>query len=221
MHQDFAQVLEARSTPLAPHLAKQAAPTLLTQDADYKEFSMNLRAQPQVRFRHRHLLKPVTTTALTTLLALTLSACGGDSSSDSSDNDHNHDHAEGGRLIYSLSGSADTLKMFDQTVASEQFTSTTVATGADAQLVLSNDGVTLAMLNGSDLSIVSSGLEHMHGEDAHAHAVATLTAAHIADVAQVVATTDHFSVLKMMAAACCWKKSTAKRACRKTFSARW
>ncbi len=157
---------------------------------------MNLRAQPQVRFRHRHLLKPVTTTALTTLLALTLSACGGDSSSDSSDNDHNHDHAEGGRLIYSLSGSADTLKMFDQTVTSEQFTSTTVATGADAQLVLSNDGVTLAMLNGSDLSIVSSGLEHMHGEDAHAHAVATLTAAHIADVAQVVATTDHFSVLK-------------------------
>lgn len=158
---------------------------------------MNLRAQPQVRYRQRHLLKPVTTTALTTLLALTLSACGGSSSNDDDDDhDHDHVHAEGGRLIYSLSGSADTLKMFDQTVTSEQFTSTTVATGADAQLVLSNDGVTLAMLNGSDLSIVSSGLEHMHGEDAHTHDVEALTAAPIAGVAQVVATTDHFSVLK-------------------------
>ena len=129
-------------------------------------------------------------------LSSTLIACGGGSSS-SADNDHDdHDHAEGGRLIYSLAGSADTLRMFDQTVATDQFTSTTVATGADTKLILSNDGVTLAMLDGTDLSIVSSGLEHMHGEDAHTHDVEIATADPITNVTQVIATTDHFSVLK-------------------------
>jgi len=128
-----------------------------------------------------------------------LTACGGSNndSSGSDSHDHDHDHAEaGGRLIYSLSGNDDTLKMFDQTVSSKKITGTAVAAKADAQLVLSNDGITLAMLEGSDLRIISSGLEHMTYADPHPHDVETLSAAAITNVDKVVATTDHFSVLK-------------------------
>lgn len=128
-------------------------------------------------------------------LSGTLAACGG-SNDDSSTDQHDHEHADGGRLIYSITGANDTLKMFDQTVSSNPFTATAVAAQADAQLVLSNDGVTLAMLEGSQLRVISSGLEHMSYADAHAHDVKELSTSAMENVAQVVATTDHFSVRK-------------------------
>jgi hypothetical protein len=102
----------------------------------------------------------------------------------------------GGRLIYSLDGVTDTLKMFDQTVADDRFASTTVAATAGAELVISNDGLTLAMLEqNGNLSVVSSGLEHLHDSDPHTHDVRIESAAPISNVSHVVATTDHFSIL--------------------------
>ncbi len=102
----------------------------------------------------------------------------------------------GGRMIYSLDGVTDTLKMFDQTVASDRFTGTTVAATANAELVISNDGLTFAMLEANgNLSVVSSGLEHLSDSEPETHDVSIESAAPIANVSHVVATTDHFSVL--------------------------
>lgn len=130
------------------------------------------------------------------LLVLAISgalvACGG-SSSKKDEHDHQHDHAHhGGRLIYSVAGANDTLKMYDQTVSNNRFTSTTVSANANAQLVLSNDGLTLALLDGSDLRVISSGLQHA----GHTHSVESLSDSPITNVTKVIATTDHFSLLK-------------------------
>src|SRR5690554_728354 len=110
------------------------------------------------------------------LFAMSLTACGG-SNKDHDDDHHHHEHAHhGGRLIYSLASQNDTLRMFDQTVENNHFTSTNVSANANAQLVLSNDGLTIAMLEGGNLSVVSSGLEHMSGNHPHTHPVSLVTA---------------------------------------------
>ena len=135
------------------------------------------------------------------ILALsgTLAACGGGSSNNSVDEppaDSDPVALEGGRLLYALDGMTDTLKMYDQTVASDRFAGTTVSATAGAKLVLSNDGLTLAMLeDDGSLSVVSSGLEHLGGSDPHTHGVSIESAAAIAGVSKVLATTDHFSIL--------------------------
>lgn len=129
------------------------------------------------------------------LFAMSLTACGG-SNKDHDDDHHHHEHAHhGGRLIYSLASQNDTLKMFDQTVENNYFTSTTVSANANAQLVLSNDGLTIAMLNNGQLNIVSSGLEHLSGDHAHTHDV-SLTSPYYENVTQVVATGEYFSTLE-------------------------
>jgi hypothetical protein len=137
-------------------------------------------------------------------LGSTLAACGG-SSSDNSPAPPPPVAAPppaapaplaGGRLIYSLDGVNDTLKMFDETVASNRFTGTTVSAVAGAQLVLSNDGLTLAMLEGDSLSVVSAGLEHLEDDTPRTEAPRIESAAPISSVSMVVATMDHFSVLR-------------------------
>ena len=129
------------------------------------------------------------------LFAMSLTACGG-SNKDHDDDHHHHEHAHhGGRLIYSLASQNDTLKMFDQTVENNHFTSTTVSANANAQLVLSNDGLTIAMLEGGNLSMVSSGLEHLNGDHAHTHDVSSISPSY-ANVTQVVATGEYFSTLE-------------------------
>lgn len=173
---------------------------------------MNLRAQPQVRFRHRHLLKPVTTTALTTLLALTLSACGGDSSSDSSADDHQHGHEHNGRLLFSLSNTTS-LRVFDQ--AEAEFESLQGdASGNAATLVLADNGLSAVVLANKIAQVVYSGLhaeedetdathtatnttnttaseEHAHDEHEHAELL-TLS---LSNVERVISTQGHFSLL--------------------------
>lgn len=101
----------------------------------------------------------------------------------------------GGRLLYSLDGVTDTLQMFDETVAANRFTGTTVAAGPNTRLVLANNGLTAAMLDGDRLSIVDSGLEHLRDDDPHTHKVEVVSAVPLSGVQQVVATRDHFSVL--------------------------
>lgn len=127
-------------------------------------------------------------------LALLLSACGG-SNKDYIDDDHDHDDEAtfGGRLIYS-SNADDSLAFFDQT-NDNQFDRSTVAAKADAKLVLSRDGLKVAMLEGTNLSIVSSGLEHLHDSHPHTHELSLASSAPFAGVAQVLATGAYFSTL--------------------------
>ena len=129
-------------------------------------------------------------------LGSTLAACDGSSNSGGGPVDEDPVPVSGGRLIYSLDGVTDTLKMYDQTVTSNRFTGTDVPATENATLVLSNDGLTLAMLeNDGWLRVVSSGLEHMQGDHPHTHEVSIASAMDISGVSKVVATTDHFSLL--------------------------
>ncbi len=132
-----------------------------------------------------------------TLTAITfLVACGGKNKDlDKHDSDHEHAESLGGRLLYSNT-MADTLKLYDQTLEkSQRFSTTTVAAQANAGLILSNDGLAVAMLEGDEFSVISSGLEHLEGAHAHAHAVSISTAKPYADIKQVVATGEYFSTL--------------------------
>jgi hypothetical protein len=131
-------------------------------------------------------------------LSASLGACGGGSSNNNEGPaDVDPIPLTGGRLVYALDGAADTLKMYDQTVASDRFTGSTVSATSGAELVLSNDGLTLAMLeqNGR-LSVVSSGLEHLDDSNPHTHELSVASAVAISAVSKVVATTDHFSILR-------------------------
>lgn len=139
-------------------------------------------------------------TGVRLLLTLTafsmLVACGG-KNKDIEEKQHEHAHTDavGGRLLYSTDV-ADTLKVYDQTLQpTPQFNTTTVATLAKVQLTLATDGLTVAMLEGADLSVVNSGLAHLHGEHAHSHPVSLSAAPAIANVQQVVATGEYFSIL--------------------------
>lgn len=135
------------------------------------------------------LTKPLMALALSGLLA----ACGGSSDDKDDDDHHDHTHSHGGRLIYSLSNAAG-LSMFDQTLDPAAFVGTNVASQAGAQLTLAKDGLTAALLEGTHLSVVSSGLEHLHGDSAHVHDVA-LTGESFTNVQKVVATGYYFSTL--------------------------
>ncbi len=171
---------------------------------------MNLRAQPQVHFRHYRLIGPAATTAMTALLALTLSACGGDSSSD---NDHNHNHEHNGRLLFSLTDTTS-LQMFDQ--AEAEFESLQGdASGNAATLVLADNGLSAVVLANNIAQVVYSGLhaeedeadtthpaantatntaaseEHAHDEHEHAELL-TLS---LSNVERVITTQGHFSLL--------------------------
>lgn len=122
-----------------------------------------------------------------------LTACGGSNKDHIEEDDHQH--AGAARLIYSQASSSDTLKMFDQTLATPSFADSTVAASANAQLVLANDGLTVAMLEGDKLSLVSAGLEHAGGEHGRTHELSLLTTSPWQGVQKVVATEDYFSTL--------------------------
>lgn len=163
---------------------------------------MNLRVQPQVRFRHQHLLKPVATTALTALLALTLSACGGDSSNNSNDDSgHQHEHEHSGRLLFSLTDTTS-LTVFDQAEATFESLDGT-ASGNAATLVLADNGLSAVVLANNIAQVVYSGLHAEDDEAAEASADATheehehaeLLALSLSSVDRVITTQGHFSLL--------------------------
>jgi hypothetical protein len=133
---------------------------------------------------------PQAKTLMVLALFSLLAACG---SSDKDDDDHSHAHNHGGRLIYSLS-TAPGLSMHDQTLETPEFVNTNVNSLAGAQLTLSKDGLTAALQEGTNLSVVSSGLEHLQGDHAHTHDVG-LTGGTFTNVQQVVATGHYFSTL--------------------------
>lgn len=120
-----------------------------------------------------------------------LAACG--NSNDKDDDDHDHAHNQGGRLIYSLN-TAPGLSMHDQTLETPEFVHTNVNSLAGARLILAKDGLTAALQEGTNLSVVSSGLEHLHGDHAHTHDV-ELTGGSFTNVQQVMATGYYFSTL--------------------------
>lgn len=135
--------------------------------------------------------------ALLAALPLVLSACSGSNKDHPiNQDDHGHNHNIAARLIYALDSSSDTLKMFDQTLENPAFANTTVAANANAQLVLANDGLTIAMLEGGNLSVVSSGLEHVNGNHPHTHNLSLVTASPFTGVQQVIASGKYFSTLE-------------------------
>lgn len=140
-------------------------------------------------------MKKKSAPSIKTMMALAISgllaAC---SSSDQHDEHHDHAHNQGGRLIYSLN-SAPGLLMFDQTLEQPAFVSTKVNNTAQAaQLLLANDGLTFGLLEGNQLSLASSGLEHLHGDHAHTHEV-ELKGNTFPNVQRVITTDHYFSTL--------------------------
>ena len=140
-------------------------------------------------------------------LSMLMVACGGSSSSTDEEieeeEEHEHEHA-GGRLFYSLSNTSG-LAMFDQTVETDQFSTGVVTTsGTDAELVLSKEGLTFAMLDSGAVYIVNAGLDHLeehdeeegdeaHEEEGHTHDPESMATELTSGVTMVVATHGYFS----------------------------
>lgn len=139
------------------------------------------------------------------LLVLAISsalvACGGSSSSKKDEHDHEHEHEHehddhAGRLLFSVQDN-DPLFVYDE--AENKFDDIGSATANAATLVLADNGLSAAVLAGTTLNIVFSGLhnddhneEHDHDEE-HDHA--ELLDITLNSVTKVIATRGHFSAL--------------------------
>lgn len=133
--------------------------------------------------------------------ALGLAGCGGSNKDHHGDNDHDHshDHDQRGRLIFSTTNNSN-LGVFDQAQNTPGFLANgfTRNGNAGSELILNHDGLSIAVLDGTELTILSSGLEHLNGHSSahgHSHDIKDV-GVNITNVDIVIPTQGYFSILK-------------------------